>query len=103
EVGRTIAKGVAGLIPGLNSALTINDPHASTGEKIFAVGSDFVTAAGVGVVVKGVKATVGAVKVVGAASKVATAAKDAKAVATAVEVAEQIASKAPAKLKCFGN
>ncbi len=72
-----VARGVAGFFPGLNSALTFKDPNASTGEKVFAVGTDLLVFAGP------------AVKLIGAGARVVAAAANAGKVAkVAAEVAE---------------
>src|SRR5262249_3401506 len=48
EVGRAIARGTAAFVPGLNLALTVTAPHATTGEKAVAVGTDVLAVVGVG-------------------------------------------------------
>jgi RHS repeat-associated protein len=73
EVGRAIARGTAAFVPGLNLALTLADPHATTGDKAIAVGTDVLAVVGVGVVIKGVK-TVGTLAKAAAAARVAKAA-----------------------------
>jgi hypothetical protein len=97
EAGRAIASGAAGPVPGLNSALTFDDPHATTGQKVFAVGTDVLSVVGVGVVIK-----VGG-KAIGIVAKAAAGAGRAAELAEAARVAQRIASELPSGIKCFGK
>jgi hypothetical protein len=65
-----LVKAATGVVPGLNSLLTINDPNATTGQKAFAVATDVLAVVGVGMVAKFGKLAKGALATSRAASTV---------------------------------